>query len=216
MTNESLSIGQKQAIISLIPKSGKDLTNIKNWRPISLLNTDYKILTKILANRIKKYLPKLISTDQTGFVPGRYIGTNIQKIINISEYCQINNIKATQMNIDFEKAFDTVEWDYIYKSLEFFKFPTKIVKWVKLLYTDISTSIINNGEISKSFKPSRGVRQGCPASPYVFVLTAETLALYIKQKSKIEGIDIRQINFLISQFADDTTLFIKNLNRFQA
>ena len=173
----SLSIAQKQAVISLIPKSGKDLTNIKNWRPISLLNTDYKILTKILANRIKKYLPKLINTDQTGFVPGRYIGTNIHKIVNISEYCQKYNIEATQINIDFEKAFDTIEWDYILESLDLFKFPKQIIKWVKILYTDISTSILNNGNLSESFKPTRGVRQGCPASPYVFVLAAETLAL---------------------------------------
>ena len=122
--------------------------------------------------------------------------------------CKIR-LMPTQINIDFEKAFDTVEWDYIYRSLEFFKFPSKIVKWVKLLYTDISTSIINNGEMSKSFKPGRGVRQGCPASPYIFGLTAETLALYIKQKSGLEGINIRQIHFLKSQFADDTTLFIK-------
>ena len=84
------------------------------------MNTDYKIFSKILANRIKVYLPKLINSDQTGFVPGRYIGTNIQKIINISEHCIKNNIEATQINIDFEKAFDTVEWDFINKSLEFF------------------------------------------------------------------------------------------------
>ena len=104
-----------------------------------------------------------------------------------------------------------VEWDYIFTSLEFFKFPSQLIKWVKILYTDISTSIIN-GELSQSFSPTRGVWQGCPASPYIFVLTAETLALYIRQKGGIEGIDIRHINFQIRQLADDTTLFIKGDN----
>jgi len=208
LKNGSLSISQRQGIISLIPKANKDLSYLKNWRPISLLNQDYKLIARFLAERCKAHLSGLVSNDQNGFVPGRYIGINIHRILNLIELCKINNVRGLLLNIDFEKAFDCIEWDFVYTALELFGFPSIFIDWVKVLYNNISACVINNGKYCAFFNLYRGVRQGCPLSPYLFVLAAEILSLYIKQKGNIEGIVIGKYNFLISQFADDTSLAI--------
>ena len=97
-------------------------TTFINWRPISLLNIDYKILTKALSKRIEKYLPKLINSDQTGFVKGRYIGQNIRLLSDIMEYLDAKKTSGLLLFIDFEKAFDSPEWDFITKALNAFNF----------------------------------------------------------------------------------------------
>jgi len=204
----SLSISQRQGIISLIPKGSKDINYLKNWRPISLLNQDYKLIARILAERCKIHLHKLVSEDQNGFVPGRYIGLNINRILNLIDICKNNQINGVLLNIDFEKAFDCIEWDFIYSALEVFGFPPLFINWVKTLYNNISSCVINNGKFTSFFNLQRGVRQGCPLSPYLFVLGVEILSLYIKQKSEINGILHGGCNYLISQFADDTSLSV--------
>jgi len=208
LITKSLSISQRQGIISLIPKAGKDNNYLKNWRPISLLNQDYKLIARVLAERCKIHLSKLVSEDQNGFVPGRYIGLNIHRILNLIELCKSNNINGILLNIDFEKAFDCIEWDFVYSALRAFGFPEVYIDWVQTLYNNISACVINNGKFTCFFELHRGVRQGCPLSPYLFVLSAEILSLYIKQKSGIEGIFHGNCNYLISQFADDTSLAV--------
>ena len=121
-TNEELSITQKRGILSLIPKK-TDPLKLKNWRPISLLNQDYKIIAKLLAERIKLCLPYLIDDDQSGFIKGRYIGQNITNIIDLIHYTEENDIPALLLSIDYEKAFDKLEWNFITTALEYFKFP---------------------------------------------------------------------------------------------
>jgi hypothetical protein len=206
-----LNISQRRGIISLIPKPQKDLDLLKNWRPITLLNQDYKYLTKILANRLEKTLPEIISTDQSGFVKGRYIGCNIQRIQNMIELCKNNQINGSLINIDFEKAFDTIEWWFISKTLNKLGYPQEFIRWVETLYNDIETCVINNGHTTSFFKPARGVRQGCPISPYLFILTTEILNRWLKTKMGDVGItDTKDNNYFIAQFADDTSFSIKN------
>ena len=106
-----------RSVISLLPKKGKELLFLKNWRPISLLNTDYKIVAKLLSLRIKKVLPHLISDDQYGFLKGRFIGENIRLFINIQNFCKTHNVKGLALSIDFEKAFDMIDWNCLYYSL---------------------------------------------------------------------------------------------------
>ena len=113
-----LSITQRRGLIKLIPKKETDLKNLKNWRPLSLLNCDYKIAAKSIANRIQATLPKLINNDQTGFIKGRFIGENIRLIESIINYTANTNIPGLILLLDFKKAFDTLEWPFIEKTLQ--------------------------------------------------------------------------------------------------
>lgn len=205
-----MSYDQRKGVITLVPKKDKDRTNLKNWRPISLLNFDYKLVAKVLANRIIDSLPKLIDPDQTGYIKERFIGENIRTISDLIAYTNLKNIPGLILLVDFEKAFDTVEWYYLEKVLSIFGFGNSFKSWVKILYTDISSCIINDGYTSNFFNLSRGVRQGCPLSPYLFVLCVEILAIAIRQNKNIRGIKIGETEFKISQLADDTTCFLSD------
>ena len=203
-----LPITQRRGLIKLIPKKETDLKNLKNWRPLSLLNCDYKIAAKSIANRIQATLPKLINNDQTAFIKGRFIGENIRLIDSIIKYTANKNIPGLILLLDFEKAFDTLEWPFIEKTLQHYGFGLSIQKWIRTLYCDIESCIINNGWMSDCFKIERGVRQGCPLSPYLFVLSVEVLANAIRRDPRIKGISISQIEIKLSQYADDTTLIL--------
>jgi len=202
----SLSMDQKRGIINLIPKKDKDTLILNNWRPLTLLNTDYKILAKLLATRLKATLRDFISDDQTGFVPDQYIGTNINRMLNFIDYCNDNGVEGMLISIDYEKAFDSMEWDFVYKALEYYGFPNKFINWIKILYNNIESCIINNGHISQFFRPTRGVRQGCPISPYLFIVGAEIMAAFVRNNNKIPPILITDKSSAISQYADDTNI----------
>ena len=203
-----LSITQRRGVIKLIPKKDAEPYFIKNWRPLTLLNCDYKIAAKAVANRLKKVLPDLISSDQTGFMKGRFIGENIRLIDYVIRFTKEKNIPGLLLFLDFEKAFDTIEWPFIIKSLQYFGFGPSVVNWVKCLYSNIESCFLNNGWTSNFFKIERGVRQGCPLSPYLFVLSVEVLAKAFKRNSNIRGIHVNQEEIKISQYADDTTLIL--------
>lgn len=208
--NEMLSSSQKLGIITCLPKPGKPKEYIKNWRPISLLNVDYKILSSVIANRIKLFLDPLISNSQKGFISGRYIGECTRLVSDIIFKLKKKNMTGIILLIDFEKAFDSLEWSFINKTLSYFNFGEKIKKWVKILYSDIESCVINNGHSSDRFKLSRGVRQGDPLSPYLFILATEILASTIMSHENIKGIKIDDSEYLITQLADDTTLMLEN------
>ena len=168
-----LSICQKRGIISLLPKKNKPTNNLNNLRLTSLLNTDYKIAAKVLAKRLEKVLPIIINPNKTGYIKGRFIGENIRLISDLIDYTKGKNIPGIAIFLDFRKAFDTVEWDYIAKVLDVFKFKDDFKRWVKVLYTDISSCVINNGFALPFFKLKRGARQGYPLSRLLFVLAIE-------------------------------------------
>ena len=126
----SLSISQKRGIISLIPKKNKDKTLLENLRPISLLNVDYKILTKSIAKRLEKVLPKIINSDQTGSIKGRFIGENVRLIQDVMSYTKQEEKPGIAIFLDFRKAFDTIEWNYLKAALQTFNFGPDILKLV--------------------------------------------------------------------------------------
>ncbi len=162
------------AIISLIFKSG-DKLDCKNWRPISLLNVDYKIITKALANRLKNVLSVLLSPDQTCGVPERSIFDNLYLVRDSFEYLKQKNLSCGILKIDQEKAFDRVNHLFLFNVLHAMNFGPQFIKYIQVLYNDVYSTVLNNCNFSQNFLVSRGVRQGCPLSPLLFVLVAETL-----------------------------------------
>ena len=207
---QRLSYSQRTSVLSLIFKKGDPLL-LNNYRPISLLNVDLKLLSHVLAQRLKKILPTIISEDQTGYIKNRFIGFNLRQIQDIIDYAELYKIEGAIVFVDFSKAFDSLEWDFILTTLSHFGFNNCFIQWVKTLYTDIQTCVINNGWISETFKNSRGIRQGCPLSALLFVLAVEIMAQRLRDNKNIKGINVKLDNknhsIKISQLADDTTLF---------
>lgn len=203
-----LPVSQRLGIISCLPKGDKPRQFLKNWRPITLLNVLYKVISGCISYRIKSTLDLLISNTQTGFIQGRYIGENTRFIYDLMSYTEINNLPGLLMLIDFEKAFDSVPWSFLYKVLHFFGFGNNIIKWVKILNTNFKASILQSGFLSQQFEIQRGCRQGDPVAPYLFILCAEILAILIKQNKDIRGIFVYDREHKISQYADDTSLIL--------
>ena len=117
-----MSVTQRQGIIITIPKRDKPREFLKNWRPISLLNVTYKIGSSCIASRLKLVLPQLINEDQTGFVAGRYIGDNIRQLYDIIHYLNNKNEPGLLVSIDFEKAFDSINWSFMHNVLKQYGF----------------------------------------------------------------------------------------------
>ena len=207
-----LSHSQKHAIITLIEKKGKDRSLIENWRPISLVNVDAKILSKVIASRLKNVLPYIIHHNQTGYIKDRFIGETIRSIYDIMDWTANENIPGLMIFIDFQKAFDSIEWDFLFKCIEAFNFGSDFLRWVKLFYNNVQSCIMNNGITSKSFQLKRGVRQGDPLSPYLFIVAVETLAIAIRQNPAIKGITIGKEETKLLQYADDTTAVLADTN----
>ena len=204
----SLSITQKQGIITCIPKENKPRQFLQNLRPLTLLNVVYKIASGTIANRLKTVLDKLIAKDQTGFIKGRYIGENTRLLYDILKYTEDNTIPGLLMTLNFEKAFDTLSFNFIEKTLIHFNFGIMLRSWVRLFLYNTMTTIQINGFLSDFIRIERGCRQGDPISSYIFILSAEILAILIRNTKNIKGIKIENVEYKISQFADDTSLLL--------
>ena len=205
---QRLSINQRRSIITCIPKANKDITQLKNWRPISLLNTDYKLLSNVISRRLKKHLPNLIHPDQKGFIKGRCISENTRLIYDIISYLDSKNIPGLLFLIDFEKAFDSIEWAFIEYTLKSFNLGNNFIRWFNILYKYPESCVLNNGVYSQFFAIHRGCRQGDPISPYLFILASEILANSIRNNPSIKGINIKNKEFKLGQYADDTFLLL--------
>ena len=118
-------------ITTCIPKRDKCRNEIENWRPITLMNSTYKSYSAIFADRIKLTLNKLIHPNQKGFIKDRFIGENIRQTYDMINYCKLNKIKGLIALIDFEKAFDSINWDFISKTLKTFDFGKNLINWIK-------------------------------------------------------------------------------------
>ena len=206
-----MSNSQRQAVITLIEKKGKDRTLIENWRPISLVNADAKIISKVIANRIKDILPSIIHHNQTGYVKERYIGETVRSIFDIMDLTDKENMPGLLIFIDFEKAFDSLEWNFLYNCLDVFNFGPNFKRWIKTFYANIKSCVVNNGLCSDYFELTRGVRQGDPLSPYLFLLAVETLAIAIRANEEIKGIVINQEETKLLQYPYDTTAVLADL-----
>ena len=173
-------------------------------------------MSKVIASRLKHVLPSIIHQNQTGFIKDRYIGETVRSIFDIMEFTRKENIPGIMIFLDFQKAFDSVEWDFILECLESFNFGPEFVGWVNTFYKNIESCIINNGTISDFFTLERGVRQGDSLSPYFFVLAAEALAIAVRQNIAITGITIGKEETKLLQYADDMTATLSDINSLRA
>ena len=206
--NKSISQNHLMGIITCIPKGDKLRNKLKNWRPITLLNSIYKFYSGIWANRIKKNLPKLIGNSQTGFVQNRFIGENNRLTLDILKESESQNLSGLLILVDFEKAFDSISWDYITKILKLFNFSDLTIQVIKSLQKNSISKILQNGHCSDIINLERGCRQGDPISPYIFVLSVELLGTAFREHTQLQGYRVGNREHRVSQFADDTTLFI--------
>ena len=162
---------------------------IKNWRPVSLLNIDAKRISKILAKRIKKHLPSLISSNQTACVDKKFITEGRPLISDILEITDLLKIKGLLLTVDIEKAFDSVDHQFLINLLKTFGFEKNLVRWITILLKNQESCIINGAINAKYFKLEKSTRQGDPIS---------------------DKLRISEHDFLYTANADDTTFFVKN------
>jgi hypothetical protein len=191
-------------------------TKFANYRPLSLTNCDYKILTKTLTNALNPAIDKLVHTDQTGFVKGsRWISDNgmlLSSIIDFADFAEEGEVEGAMVFLDFQKAFDSLSHSFMVEVLRKAGIPNDFIRWVKLLYADPLATPLINGKHGEAFQVGRGIRQGCPLSPILFCLCVEPMAALIRAERNIGGVYIDKVSasLKLSQFADDTTLLVRN------
>lgn len=209
---DSLKLPQtlNQASISLIWKKNKDPLNCASYRPFILLNVDFKLLSKLLALRLESILPSIISPDHTGFIKNRHSFFNIRTLFN---NLSSSVVPEAIISLDAEKAFDWVEWKYLFYTLEKFGFGEKFISWVKLLYSAPQASVRTNNTHSGYFSLHRSTRHGCPLSPILFAIAIEPLSISLRSDSSILGIKRMGTEQKVSLYADDLLLYISDLGR---
>lgn len=182
--------------------------------PITLLNVAYKIIAKALALRLQPLLPSLIRTGQTGFIKGRYILDNIL-LAHEAAYIAIGLGQALALwLLDFEKAFDKVDWAFLLKVLAKVGIPPGFCTWVQILLHQSNSRVVINRCLSKPFGLHRSVRQGCPLAPFLFLFVADSLGYLLDQNMAVHGLSIRnpaaQLSLQVkdSMFADDIILLL--------
>ena len=209
-----MSSSQRKATIILIHK-GKNLSrnDLNNWRPISLTNSDYKLLAKCLARRLCCVIDDLVDGDQVGYIRGRRVSSLLRLVDDVIEKLNTTNKPGLLVTLDFFHAFDCISKDFIFLAFSKFGFGKDFLNWVRVIMSDTKSCMGYNGWKSGYFDVMSGIRQGCPFSPLAFVLALELLALKIRQSDNIQGIKFgldEKDKLKIALYADDITLFLMN------
>uniref|UniRef100_A0A803KCY8 Reverse transcriptase domain-containing protein n=1 Tax=Xenopus tropicalis TaxID=8364 RepID=A0A803KCY8_XENTR len=196
--------------ITLIHKEGKDPSKCGSYRPIALLNSDLKLFTKILANRLGNMMPKLINPDQVGFIQGRQARDNTRRAIDLIEVINKQHAPALIMSLDAEKAFDRLNWEYMLKLLQGIGLQGPFLTAIQQLYSTPTATLKLPGATASIISIRNGTRQGCPLSPLLYALSIEPLATAIRNHPDITGPKIKEQEYVISLFADDVLLTLTN------
>lgn len=208
--NRTILKALNTSFIALIPKQD-NAQMPERYRPIALCDVVYKIISKVVANRLKPLLPTLVSGEQSGYVEGKQILDNIIQAHEVVHSLTSKRKMGMIMQLDIAKAYDKVKWTYIKKVLRSFCFDHNRIRWVVALVSSSSFSILVNGFPSEIFLPSKGLRQGDPLSPFLFIVMMEWLGWSIKHAKvtgKIQGIQLLENHQVLThqQFLDDTML----------
>ena len=213
-TDFELCDSMKTSNTRLVFKKGAR-KSLKNWRPISLLNVDYKICLKALSSRLSLVLEKIVSPDQTCSVPGRSISSNLVQLRDMLDYIERTDEPGILISLDQEKAFDRVDRTFLMNLLQHFGFGPSFCRWISTLYRGANMQVMVNGWLSRKIDLHRGVRQGDSLSPMLYILCVEVLAAKVRNTPAIEGFLLPGAggkHFKVGQYADDTTSFLKNLH----
>lgn len=209
LTSKQIQDSWQYTYITLIPKESSDLTSPRNYRPVSLFNTNYKIYAKILVERIKKVLNEHISEAQ--FLPGHQLKDNIWMLMNFIEYYDKKFEKEVAfVFIDVGKVFERVNWAFLIELLKKMDVGQKFTNVVEAIYTWQRASIIINDELSCYFDIERGTKQGCPLSPLLFITVLEVLLRQIQTDEEIKGAQHRGFSNKYRAYADDWLFIIEN------
>ncbi|GBG60582.1 hypothetical protein CBR_g8604 [Chara braunii] len=203
-----LGKGITHGVISMLFKKG-DKSEVRNWRPISLLIVPYKILAKTLARRLGRYLPDLVEGDQGAFVQGRSIFNNIVTALEVLEWVQSENMDTAILLLDLEKAYDKVGWPFVFTTLRRMGFGTSFCKWTVAMYTLSTSAVMINGHLSAPFNLTRSLRQGCPLAPFLFVVLLNRL----RRNPRIKGLTLHSATQCkVKALADDLFVISENSN----
>jgi hypothetical protein len=213
LAKDELMPSHKTSLLRLIPKVGKDNRQLKNWRPITLSNCDHKLITRLYNKRVLKAIGKHISPTQTAYIKGRNIADNLRLICSATNLANsIDDVDATLIALDAQKAFDSVSHQYVTEVLTVVGL-ARFVPIFKLLYHGIKNDIIINGEIGQGFKVCNGVKQGDALSCSLFLLAIEPAIRNIMHNPSITPLRSDRLNYTwptVVAYADDITVLTKN------
>lgn len=186
------------ALISLLIKKDKDPVDCSSYRTLNLLNADLKIYAKVLVRRIQSHMPTLVSCDQTGFIKSRLAADNFRQLLHIIDASVDKTAPAAVLSLDTMKAFDRLEWSFLWAVLEKMGFGKNFIHMIKVLYSNLSAQVLPGRLSSVLFPVTRLSRQGCPLSPALFALSLEPLAQMIRQSPTVHPISVCETHHHLS------------------
>ncbi|GLT98273.1 hypothetical protein SLE2022_157850 [Rubroshorea leprosula] len=208
--NGKLVRGLNSSFLALVPKK-LNAANLKEYRPISLIGCVYKLLAKVLANRLKSVMPEIVSETQSAFVGGRQLVDSVLVLNEVVDEIKNRKQPSFIFKADFEKAYDCVDWSFLDCMMDSFGFGTKWRGWIMECLSTARTSILVNGSPTREFEVGKGLRQGDPLSPFLFLMIGEGLQGLVQKavaEGMLHGIEIGKKGMTVSllQFADDTII----------
>lgn len=213
--NESLAVGQLPAsmrtgLVTLIHKKGPR-EDLANWRPITVLSADYKVLAKVLTRRLGDVLGTVVLPEQTCGVRRQSGSLSLGLVRDVMAWVEQRGLPLAILSLDQEKAFDRVSRRFLFGVLQRLNFGPLFVRWVRLLYTEAVSRIKVGGHLSPSIAQAGGVRQGCPLSPFLYILAIEPLLSRLRQDPLVQGVHLpggEGLHATVSAYADDVTVFV--------